>query len=100
MNSSISGYLDIPAALSIIDQAISLALNRTAPAIMKFLGIVTFPIISSHVDSIDLTETAGPFFYTLLLHMLFPAFVSLIVYEKKTIPNHENETVYECEIGG
>jgi ABC-type multidrug transport system ATPase subunit len=79
-NYSLSRGRDVPAAFSLITSALSRLI--TNDTIISLLGIKDVPTISATID-IDLADSAGPFFYMLLLHQLMPVYMSAIVYEKE-----------------
>ena len=83
VNGSLSRYADLATATALLDQGISIMLNATVPGVMRFLGYKVFPFLGGKINELDIATTAGPFFFLILLSMLFPVFVNLIVYEKE-----------------
>lgn len=82
VNGSLSRYSDLASATALIDHGISLLLNATVPSVMRFLGYKNFPYLGGKFNEVDITDSA-PFFFLILLSMLFAVFVNLIVYEKE-----------------
>jgi len=82
--SAISLGSDLHIAMSYMTNAISKHVTSRflGPSEIFFSGLRLFPQREDSLE-FDLISLAGPFFYTIILHLLFPVFVSNLVSEKE-----------------
>jgi len=82
-NYSLAFAQDIPFFISRLTNAAGKSLP--APVEVAMTGLKTFPSHAKDSEfTLDLVTLAGSFFYVLILHQLFPVFLSNIVYEKES----------------